>query len=354
MLKQDLTDFSLVVANRTKKFIEAQKEEAINIDITLVRSLQKLEDFVMRGGKALRPFLVKLGFELAGGQVSERLEIAAASIDLHHKHILILDDIADRDEERYGGPTLEYAYHVFFEKDKDKEHHSRSFAMLDGVWLGALAREMLLTSGFEPQKLLNIIHILNTTMYAQTLAGWQIHMLGTIQPLSKSTPQEFIKGLELVTAKYTFEGPLMIGLMLAENQDDTLVINLKSYAKYVGTAFQIQDDILGLFGESKITGKPVGNDVREGKKTLLLQDAYKSSSNEDCDFLEKVTGKINITSEEIKRVQQIVIDSGALEKSKQMSREMIDEGIASLESLENSTAKENLIELARYVINRDK
>lgn len=352
-LAQALSSYSKNIQGIIDVFFNEQEQIAKGIDDNLATSLRLLRDFSQRGGKAIRPFLVKTAFELAGGNDS-RIDMAAAATELHHKHILILDDIADRDEIRYGGPTMEWAYRELFAKHHDGTHRSTSFAMLDAVWLGALAREMLLNSKFEAENLLQCQHILNTLMFRDTLAGWQIHALECDKKISEVSPEEFTKGLELVTARYTFEGPFKIGLALAGNRDEDLELALTKYSQKIGTAFQIYDDILGLFGETEKTGKPVGNDVREGKKTLLIQYAYGKASDEEKEFLENVTGNSNLSQAEINRVREIVVKTNSLSNSKTLAKKLVDEGIQALSKIKESEPKQHLVELASYIINREK
>ncbi len=352
-LKHALASSSAQTYAAIQKYLEEKLVEAEAIDPLLAQSVRLLTHFSLRGGKAIRPFVASLAYELAGGKPHEGLSKALASIELHHKHILILDDIADRDEERYGGPTLEYAYREVMEKLSDRDHKAASFAMLDSVLLGSYSKELLVESAFSSEQLLACIHILDTIMYRDTLAGWQIHGMQCTQPLRTSTQEEFIKGLRLVTASYTFEGPFRIGLILAGNTDSKLEEALRLYADNVGTAFQIQDDILGLFGDTQKTGKPVGNDVREGKKTLLLQVAYERGSSEERDVLDRACGQ-PISTDMLRKVQEIVNATGSHDYSVQCAQEYCDKGIQALQDIPDSQAKQHLLDLAAYIINREK
>ncbi|MEP7167077.1 MAG: polyprenyl synthetase family protein [Candidatus Woesebacteria bacterium] len=334
-------------------FLDLQEKEAKKIDRYIDQSMLLLKTFSLRGGKSIRSFLCRIAYDLAKGKKNPGLAKALASIELHHKHILILDDISDRDESRYGGPTLEYAYREVMSGLPDEKYKAMSFAMLDGVLLGSLAKELLISSGFSAKILIECIHLFDTIMYRDVLAGWQIHGMQCTQTLSKATQEEFIKGLRLVTASYTFEGPLLMGLTLAESKDTKLETALRLYAANVGTAFQMHDDILGLFGDSKKTGKPVGNDVREGKKTLLLQVAFERGSTQEREMLEQACGKA-ISADTLKAVQKIVQDTGSLEYSKQLEKEYVEKGIQALQDLPKSPQKQMLIELAAYIISREK
>lgn len=353
-LSSSLTTYSQEVYVLLDEFFDEQKRIATSIDGSLLTSIRELHDFVVRGGKAIRPFLSHLAYTMAGGENSAQFVKIAGAIELHHKHILILDDIADRDEERYGGPTVEYSYRKLFAGNPQVMHRALSFAMLDAVWLGGLARELLAQAHFPKERLLACHGVLNTLMFRDTLAGWQIHARECDRKLSQVTPQEFIKGLELVTARYTFEGPFKIGLIMAGSANQKLSEALTTYSRKVGTAFQIHDDILGLFGDTAKTGKPVGNDVREGKKTLLVQEAYARTDIEGKRLLDKSLGNPKLSTSQITAVQDLVRSTGALEHSLALEKKMVKEGIDAITSLPESEPKQLLIELAQFVISRDR
>lgn len=355
-LQTELAQYSQKVSQRMVLFFSQRKKRATALAPSMLQSATLLEEFCMRGGKAIRPFLVKVGYEIAGGTNEQResLLTAASSVELHHKHLLIYDDIWDQDEKRYGGLTLEWMYRDIFTIQKNSKHMARSFAMFDAAWLGALSKELLLESTFNPQILLSVIHILDTTMFEDTLAGEQILGIECLQKISESTVDEFVHGLELVTARYTFEGPLLIGMRLANSTDKKLEHALTVYANSVGIAFQIQDDILGLYGDTQKTGKPVGNDVREGKKTLLIQKAYESANANERQFLESVVGKQSLSHQEIAQVQDLVKRTQSLQYSQDAALKMVKRGIEVLEHIPSSKEKELLIELAYYCVQREK
>lgn len=335
------------------QFFEEQRVQVQAIDLTVVETMNLLAEFVLRGGKAVSPFLTKLAYEIGGGQnPSTILEIEGA-LELHHKYLLLLDDIVDRDQQRYGGPTLEQAYREKLIGEKNSEHRARSLAMIDGSLLISLSKQLLLQSDYPAEILLECLQIIHQHMSIEALAGWKIHYYQNTQSLAAANPDQFIKGLELVTARYKFMGPFEIGLALASNHNADIHNALARYASCVGTAFQVHDDILGLFGEIDTTGKPVGNDVREGKKTLLLQVAYQRADYSDRSFLESVVGQ-EISPDELERVREIIHRTGSLEYSKQLSSYYIEQGIAALNILPDSRQKQHLIALAHFIISREK
>jgi geranylgeranyl diphosphate synthase type I len=355
-LKQYSATHSVPVLACMKEFFAAQKIDAKKYSSHSLHSIEVLENFVFRGGKNIRSLLVIIGYRLAGGRGEEIFQ-TAAGIELMHKHILNLDDMADRDEQRYGGLTIwqEYVNEFRDQKWSTPEHHGRTMSEIDGTLLGSFAFEMVRAAHFPAEINLQVIGLMNHIMYWQTVAGWQIHYYQNHLPLAEANEAEFIKGQELVTAQYTFVAPLLIGLTCAgKSADPTFVQPLTEFGRAVGTAFQMQDDILGLFGDSAQTGKPVGNDIREGKKTILLQRAYKAANPADKKFLEDVCGR-DLQTGELERVQKIVQDTGALQQAQQLAKEAIKSGLKELEKLPNSAAQEELQtlkDLALYVIER--
>lgn len=316
---------------------------------------------MLRGGKFVRPFLTELGYRLAGGKTSQEMGKVGAAVEVFKNYVLNIDDMADRDTLRHGGPTLEMTYRsVFSQTDPNiKAHYGRSFSEVVGGILATGSTELLLTAKIgTAQQRANALLRLEEHLLQITAAGWQIHFHQNLQPLSQASEQEFLSGLELVNAHYTFIGPLLVGTALTGN--DKLNSVFKEYGAAAGLAFQLHDDVLGLFGDTDKTGKAVGNDVREGKKTVLLQAAYRNAGKKDQAFLEKSCGNPNLTPDQVMRVQQIVQETGGLEYSQQLAQRYMRASVSALQEHERidpgflqKPETKYLIELAEYVISRD-
>lgn len=346
------------ISEEIRAFFAERREAARVLTPNLEQSIDILEDFTLRGGKQIRPILVLLGYELAGGVINQAAYQVAAAVEIFHKHILNLDDMADRDEIRYNGPTIWKKYEEVFDGWRDAEHHARSFAEIDGTLLGSFAFELVRRADLPAETKLSVMDVLINQMYFETVAGWQIHYHQNQEPLAEANEEVFIKGLDLVTARYTFVGPLKIGLLLAGKTRPELKESVEKYAMNVGLAFQITDDILGVFGDPKETGKAVGNDIREGKKTLLLQRAYRTAQPADQEFLADICGR-ELRPHELERAQQIIRDTGSLEYSLQLAREQITSASQILQaaSISGKTADEArnvLLELAEFIGQRKK
>ncbi len=352
---QDLSRVANLVQQELQVFFQERLKHAETLDPIHLNTVTALQEMVLRGGKRIRPYLCWCGYKLASGTEDKKIIRVGAAIELLHNYILNLDDMADRDTVRRGGPTLEVAFTqtLFASYPKNtRAHYARTWAEIAGAILNTYMYELIRTSGFSSEQIVESLEIIDTHMLEETAVGWQIHMTQNHQPLSQAKEERFEKGLRLVTAQYTFVSPLLLGVIFAGKRSIFEPV-LKKYGEHVGTAFQIQDDILGLFGKTDETGKAVGNDVREGKKTLLIQYAYKHCSREDQKFLEQVVGSA-ITEKELERVQAIVKESGSLQYSQEKAKNHVEDGVAALQSLEigDTSIKQQLIEIAQFVIQR--
>jgi len=158
------------------------------------------------------------------------------------------------------------------------------------------------------------------------------------------------------TGKYTYETPLHTGAILAGASDDDLKA-LTEYAIPGGIAFQIQDDILGMFGDEYKIGKPADSDLSEGKKTLLIVKAFEKGDSLQKKILNKNLGSPKISSKDLREVRQIIIDTGSLEYSKKIALNLVNKAKERLQKYSHSNwipeGREFLDGIADYMIKRD-
>ncbi|MBI5151246.1 MAG: polyprenyl synthetase family protein [Candidatus Pacebacteria bacterium] len=342
-----------LVNEEIERFFDQKLASTKKTDRHIHAMVEVLKEYSLRGGKHIRPFLTWCGYRVAGGKEEGKIIRAAAGVGLLHFYILNLDDMADRDTLRHGGPTLEEYYKTALTNipQKHRDHYGRSFSEIAGALLNTYAYELVRTSGFDPKDILEALGILNKEMFEDTAAGWLIHMHQNWQNVADATEEEFIKGLNLVTAQYTFVGPLLIGATLAGTGKKYFPA-LREFGLHVGTAFQIQDDILGLFGDKTVTGKAVGNDLREGKKTLLIQYAYRHGNSHEREVVERALGG-SVDEKTLIQVQQIVQKTGGLEHGKKLAKGYVEKGIEIIKtSLPDKQTQEILFELAQFIIER--
>ena len=158
------------------------------------------------------------------------------------------------------------------------------------------------------------------------------------------------------TGKYTYETPLHVGAILAGAKEEELNV-LTEYAIPAGIAFQMQDDILGMYGDEYRIGKPADSDLKEGKKTLLIVKALEKGNKKQKAILEDLLGKTHIKNEELELARKIIIDTGSLEYSKKTALRLVMKAKNKLNEMANpkwsNRGKEFLEGIADYMINRD-
>ena len=335
-------------------FLNEKARQAKKISKDCEKLVKAVKEFTLRGqSKRIRALLVILSYKGFGGRGNKEIIKAASFIELIHSYLLIHDDIIDQDDLRRGKPTIHKYFEniVKFKLPKDKsEPFGVSMGILAGDVSCALGYEMLMKSKFPDKIKLKAIAKLNDLIF-KVLQG---ETLDVFTQISKQISKEKIyKVYEYKTAHYSFEQPLHIGGILAGACEKDFK-KLSKYAIPIGIAFQIQDDLLGLFGEEKIIGKPIGSDLREGKKTLVISTAIKRSGKKDKEIIFQILGNKNITLRDIKKVRDIVRKTKALDDCQKLINNYINQGKRELNKINNfdSNIKHLLIDLANYINQR--
>lgn len=325
-LKQSLASIPEILRTETDRVFAAPLQQTANDDPWSEVVLHWLKAYALRSGKGIRPWLVAVGSAAANGtSVQEALSDAAVRramiiTELIHKRLLLADDIADRDELRNDEPSFHIQVEQYLEElpqyaaltPENRQHLARSFSEIAGIWLQQIISQelQLLVKEMPVERWLQLSTDFDRHTYQCTVAGWFTLLDQNISPLDDAVSrQRFLKGLELQTAHYSFISPLFIGQAFgAEN--NALRTTTEKFGKAIGVLFQLSDDVLGLFGDPKKTGKPVGGDIREGKKTLFVQELYARVDGEDRSKLQSLVGNANISHEDLEWVQALVHSSG--------------------------------------------
>ncbi len=362
----DLWEFVELGRGLTNKALRERfatyRSEAENTSHIMKPLVDAVEDYTLRGGKRLRALLIIAGYwsRTWGSKPLSVIEGLLAGIEFLQSYLLGHDDIMDRDDVRRGGPSL----HAWF-RERCREgllgdcgHYGVSMGILAGDYLEALAVSSLTDTPLPPERTVLILQRyargLREVSYGQYL---DVHM--SYMPLASVREEDVLRIHELKTGSYTVELPLHIGVLAGYGKDEELLRAYSDIARPIGVAFQLRDDILGLYGDPSVTGKPVGSDVVEGKKTLLVVKAYSLAGDEDKRYLrivydeKRIRGEI--TSEDVKRVQEIVRETGSLDYNEKLIEKYYTEAMEKLEKLDIDTeAKEILKKLFRYLVYREK
>ena len=338
------------VESRLSEFLQDEQSRWSALDSDLGEPIGELIRLVSAGGKRLRPAFCQLAFVGAGGEeISTELLNAQAALELLHASALLHDDVIDGSTTRRGEPTAHtryFAKHIESKWSGEPRRFSEGAAILVGDLAFVYADQLLTGANALTLKIWNEMRI-------ELNIGQYLDMLGSAQRERNLVKAERV--CRYKSGKYTIERPLHLGATLAAPQRaDVLLEELSAYGLPLGDAFQMRDDVLGVFGDevTNNTGKPIGDDIREGKPTPLLAMAYERASTSQRQVLEDV-GAPQISNEDISKIQEVIIETGALSELETKISGLVGESIAAItnSSLSKQSVKQ-LVELAEFVAQR--
>ena len=340
-----LTAYSKDAERFLNSFFLKKKRLSSKIDPGLINILQVFQDYI-KGGKKARGALTVLGYQACGGKDMKAILPVSCGIELFHSFLLIHDDIIDRDKKRRGKPTV----HTHF-ASKRGEHYGNSKAIIIGDVGAFLAYELILSSNFSKDRTLKAVTKLNEfllkTGYGQ--------LLDIDYDFKKDISwNDILKVRTYKTAFYTIVMPLSVGAILA-GADEKLLSGIEKYGIPVGIAFQLSDDILGVFGDSGKTGKSAMSDIKEGKKTFLYVKALELAKGEDKKFLQKWYGAKDVNESKAKKIREIIESCGALIYSQNLSYDLVKKGKRYVGMVTKKRHFQKVLEsLADFVVRREK
>jgi len=335
-----------------------RRAEVVAIDPRLAELTDLLVDFVSGGGKRLRPEFLWCGWTAAGPADPAKdggvVQVGAA-LELIQACALVHDDVIDRSDSRRGRPATHKAVakgHADAGLAGDAEHYGVSAAVLLGDLALAWADD-LFTAGAAALGAIEKALPVWRAMRTEVLAGQLLDLVATAAVGSDPAAQaaDAMRVNRFKTAAYTVERPLQLGAALAGAGPATITA-LRSYGTDVGIAFQLRDDLLGVFGDPSVTGKPAGDDLLEGKRTLLLATA-RAALVDDPARLAELDAGIGTAGADSGRLAAIIAGTGAPEQQERRISELVQSGIAALDGVDaagrpvvGAAARARLVELA--------
>lgn len=318
--------------------------QAVNTQLSTV--FDELEVLVLSGGKRLRPQFLHWGWVAAGGDPTEVGHHSfGAAIELLHAFALFHDDVIDDAHTRRGHETTHRRLARHHEEDA-LAGESRRFGEGSAVLIGDIAYSL---ADFLMKELPNEARPYWNELRLEMNVGQYLDTLGSA--LRERSLEHAHSVSRLKTAKYTVERPLHIGAMAAHAENaQALLHTLSAYGIPLGTAFQLRDDVLGAFGNESVTGKSVGGDFHEAKPTALLAFAYQNANPQELQVLQQV-GERELSSEDIEAIQNVILDTKALEKTEALIVSLRDQAVASITEIK-SEARTELERLAVAVTDR--
>ena len=262
-------------------------------------------EYVKRGGKRLRPFLVTLACELAGGDFSRSIP-AAAAIEMSHVWTLVHDDIIDNDDLRRGDASMHVWYaqrNVDLVPDEEtRGEYGKAMSLLVGdlqqAWAIAMLNDL---KDVEDKVVREVINEFVSKWSPAVTEGQALDMEYAQRKFGTVTSKEILHMLSQKTAStYRLAGKIgvMIGLN-GQSSNESLVDSIEEVCMNAGLAFQLRDDVLGMMGDEATLGKPIGSDLREGKKTVIIVRGYELGDVEQKKIILKAVGNKVISEEDI-------------------------------------------------------
>jgi geranylgeranyl diphosphate synthase, type I len=303
---------------------------------------------LLTGGKRLRPAFCYWGWRAAGGGDCQQIHTAAAALELLHASALVHDDLMDASDTRRGHPSVHRRFAALHEAGRwrgSAESFGAGAAILIGDLLMAWTDELFASSGLPGAALRRGRPVLDS-MRTEVICGQYLDLLG--QSAGEGTVASALRVVRYKSAKYTVERPLHLGVALAgPSGTDPLLRACTAYGVPLGVAFQLRDDILGVFGDPALTGKPASDDLREGKQTVLVAIARERASRAQRELLDRRLGDRLLDETGAAEIRTLLTKTGAVAECEKMIGSCVADALSALtDAPMTSEAKRALADLA--------
>ena len=288
---------------------------------------------IIHGGKRLRPYMVIRSCQIVGGKSSNAIN-AASAVEMVHNFSLVHDDIMDNDEMRHGVPTVHKKYGM-------------PIAILAGDVLFSKAFQIISDSKLSDNATTQLVSRLAKACV--DICEGQLLDVKMAEERRIPTQKDYITMIGKKTAAL-FDVSCAMGAICASNKAKD-VSNLSTFGRNLGIAFQITDDLIGVMGDPKITKKPVGNDLREGKKSLPILMAIKLAKGNDKKIILKAFGNSKISRKDLNKAVDVIRSLGIEENVRKQALKYAEKAEKSLAKYSGS-AKAELITLLDFVVKR--
>ena len=346
MVLPGISEIRRSIDAQLEAFTRSRSDELRAIDAHLAPVSEALTEFVVDGGKRFRPIFAYLGFLGSGGFPTDRVLKACSALEFVHVCALIHDDVMDGSDSRRNKLSIHRRFEGLH-RENSFVGNSERFGVAAAILLGDLALswsdQMISESGVTDLDLKRANPIF-FEMRAELMAGQYLDVLEGA--LGKSDLQRSLKIARYKSGRYSIERPLRFGAALA-GASESLQGALSDFGLPLGEAFQLRDDILGVFGDSELTGKPSGDDIREGKRTVLIAMTAERTPPEDRAKIESSLGDPTLSASQVAEIQRLIEDSGALSECEGLIERLLDQSLRSLEHPEmNLEVSKSLREMA--------
>lgn len=312
-----------------------------------------LTSFLLDSGKRLRPLFAYAGFAAAGGSLEKSATRAMAALELLQACALIHDDLMDGSDTRRGKPSIHRHFesiHVQDQLDGFAPQYGLSAAVLLGDLALVWSDQMLNSAGLSTEQYSRVIALYNV-MRVELMAG---QFLDIHEQTQKDTSTErSMKIARYKSGKYTIERPLHLGAAMSAQPNTEIYTALSAYGLPLGEAFQLRDDLLGVFGDPSVTGKPAGDDLREGKRTVLIAMTHERQSPEQAQICKKYFGNQDLDAQGVAILREIIEATGARAELENTIERLTTAALTAADSSHfTNDGKALLVELANIATKR--
>ena len=312
----DVADLRQRVEKALTTFLAGQASTLHAVGEELIPVYEAAATFLLDAGKRLRPAFAYWGWRGAGGDDGEQIVTAVSCLELLHACALVHDDVMDASDTRRGHPSVHRKFAALHRKNGwigDPEAFGRAAAILLGDLYLVWADAMLSGSGLSAEVLLRAQSVYDE-MRVELMAGEYLDVLAKAVGGTARSAGDVDRALRVArykSGKYTIERPLHLGAALA-GAGPEVTTAYSAYGLPLGEAFQLRDDILGVFGDPEVTGKPAGDDLREGKRTALIAHAGAAATPAQAVVLAQHLGDPHLDPEGVAALRTVILDTGAL------------------------------------------
>lgn len=343
----ELSALALRVEDRIDALFRSEIARWADVDPALADPLAALRDLVLAGGKRLRPAFCAAAFVGAGGDLDDPVLVdAGGALELLHTFALVHDDVMDGSTTRRGLSAVHTRFEAAHDAEElggERRRFGEGIAILVGDFAVVYADVLLRRTPAATLELWDELRL-------ELCVGQSLDLVGAAR---RSTDRDFADRIaRYKSAKYTVERPLHLGAAL-HGDLVRLQAPLSAIGIPLGTAFQLRDDILGVFGDAELIGKPVGDDLREGKPTLLVALAADRADDEGRRALARI-GNPDLDDVEVKQLQELLVSTEALRSVEHRIDDLVAEAAAAIDAAPlGADARALLGDLASYVAWRD-
>lgn len=312
---QAQTEYTQALDQELQQFLAAKSAELAVISPDAGALIETISGLVS-GGKRMRALLCYWGWRGAGADPTPSAPITTAGValELFQAAALIHDDIIDRSDFRRGAPSVHRQFSQLHQRQRwalDPERFGHAAAILAGDLCLSFSEEVFASFQVpEPRRARAIFN----TMRAEVMAGQYLDILEEVAGPSRGPENAVERAQSIIrykSAKYSTEHPLVLGGALAGAPED-LLAGYADFALPLGEAFQLRDDMLGVFGDPATTGKPAGDDLREGKRTVLIGYTLRLAAAAQAQFVDQRLGIPDLAEADISRIREIMHSCGAV------------------------------------------